>query len=132
MRGRTYARKGQQIPYAPKTIANIHGGIISPALSWAARKRDIPIEVNPCIGVILPTRPRRTVTLNQVPTGLEIGDWIAIAYEVSQLASRAQAKVPSPRTAYTIRCEERLICSSASGVRCIGTLPMRLIKRPER
>lgn len=86
MRGRTYQRQGQRVAYSPKTIANVHGGIISPALSWAARKRDIPIEVNPCVGVILPSRPGRSVTLERVPTGLEITDWITIAYLVSVLA----------------------------------------------
>ncbi|RCG30059.1 site-specific integrase [Sphaerisporangium album] len=86
MSGRTYLRKGERIPYSPKTISNVHGGVISPARSWAARQKTIPIEVNPCVGVILPERPGRTVTLEQVPTGLEIADWIAIAYQVSQLA----------------------------------------------
>ncbi|GII63293.1 hypothetical protein Skr01_33780 [Sphaerisporangium krabiense] len=86
MRGRTYSRRGERIPYSPKTISNVHGGVLSPALSWAARKASIPIEVNPCVGVILPERPGRSVTLEQVPTGLEIADWIAIGYEVSQLA----------------------------------------------
>ncbi|MBB2912678.1 integrase [Streptosporangium becharense] len=83
---RKYKRKGELVAYSPKTIANVHGGVISPALSWAARQKGVPIDTNPCVGVILPDRPGRPVPLEQVPTGLKIADWITIAYEVSQLA----------------------------------------------
>ncbi|GAA3721470.1 hypothetical protein GCM10022224_103830 [Nonomuraea antimicrobica] len=86
MRARTYERKGEKKTYSPKTIANIHGEVISPTLSWAARKKGIPIDVNPCVGVILPKQAGRTVTLDQVPTGDEIAAWIALAYKVSDLA----------------------------------------------
>ncbi|WP_431903571.1 tyrosine-type recombinase/integrase [Nonomuraea sp. bgisy101] len=76
--------RGEMVPYAPKTIHNVHGGVIAPALAYAARKG--LLEANPSIGVRLPSKPGRTVTLDQVPTGEEIAEWIACAYSVSQLA----------------------------------------------
>jgi integrase len=81
---RRYRHRGEMQPYSPKTIHNIHGGVLSPALSWAARKGHI--DASPCTGVQLPQMSKRSVTIDQVPTGREIGRWIALAYEVSQLA----------------------------------------------
>ncbi|GIH98068.1 tyrosine-type recombinase/integrase [Planobispora takensis] len=76
--------RGELAPYAPKTVHNIHGGVIAPALSYAARRG--LLDVSPSIGVQLPAKPARTVTMDQVPTGEEIAEWIALGYEVSQLA----------------------------------------------
>lgn len=81
---RRYRHRGELVPYSAKTVHNIHGGVISPALSWAARKGHV--EANPCIGVQLPPKAAHSVTIDQVPTGEEIARWIAIAYAVSPLA----------------------------------------------
>ncbi|MFF4779380.1 tyrosine-type recombinase/integrase [Microtetraspora fusca] len=84
MRGRTYAYRGQKRHYSPKTIHNVHGAVIAPALAYALRKG--LITADPCADVQLPQKPARTVSLDQVPTGEEIQQWIAIAYKASLLA----------------------------------------------
>jgi integrase len=72
-------------PYSPKTIANIHGGVICPALGFAATKRGY-LDANPAAGVEL-SRPRgRTVTPDCVPAGDELEQWITVGYSVSVLA----------------------------------------------
>lgn len=70
-------------PYSAKTIHNVHGSTISPALGRAARKG--MIEANPCAGVELPRLDLKAVSLDEVPTGDELNDWIEIGYEVSSL-----------------------------------------------
>jgi integrase len=72
-------------PYSPKTIANIHGGIIRPALGFAATKRGY-LDANPAAGVELPRRDGRTVTPDCVPAGTELEQWITIGYSVGVLA----------------------------------------------
>ena len=71
-------------PYSPKTIANIHGTVVSPVLGFAAKRGYI--DANPAAGLELPERRGHTVTLDCVPTGNEPETWIAIGYEVSALA----------------------------------------------
>jgi integrase len=83
---RTYTRNGTRTPYSAKTIHNIHGGVVSPALAWACRNRSVPITVNPCADVKLPKLRRRSVSAEQVPMGTEIATWVKLAYEVSELA----------------------------------------------
>lgn len=72
-------------PYAPKTIANIHGGVIFPALGFAATRRGY-LDANPATSVELPVRRGRTVTPDCIPVGGELEQWIAIGYSVSVLA----------------------------------------------
>lgn len=84
MRGRTYAWRGQNRHYSPKTIHNIHGSVIAPALAYAVRRGYLAF--NPCRDVQLPPLPGRSVRRDQVPTGGEIHRWIALAYQVSPLA----------------------------------------------
>ncbi|MEV4159029.1 tyrosine-type recombinase/integrase [Nonomuraea dietziae] len=76
--------RGQLVPYASKTIINIHGGVIAPTLAYATRSG--LLEANPSAWVRLPSQQGRTVTLDNVPTGHEIPEWIACAYAVDQLA----------------------------------------------
>ena len=72
-------------PYGPKTIRNIHGGIIYPALVFAATKRAY-LEANPAAGVELTPTRGRAVTPDCVPMGDELEQWITIGYSVSPLA----------------------------------------------
>ncbi|GAA2618923.1 site-specific integrase [Actinomadura fulvescens] len=72
--------------YSAKTIRNIHGSVMSPAMAFAARKYGKHVPVNPCAGVELPEVNGRSVNLDYVPTGDEIEQWIEIGYEVSELA----------------------------------------------
>ncbi|MDX3106083.1 tyrosine-type recombinase/integrase [Nonomuraea angiospora] len=84
MQGRKHWVKGELVPYSAKTIHNIHGGIISPTLAYASVKG--LIEGNPCDSVRLPDKSVRAVTRDEVPTAEEIAFWIALAYQVSELA----------------------------------------------
>jgi hypothetical protein len=72
-------------PYSPKTIANIHGGVIFPALKFAATKRPY-LDANPAAGVELTRSRGRAVTPDCVPMGDELEQWIIIGYAVSTLA----------------------------------------------
>jgi integrase len=71
-------------PYSPKTIANVHGTVVSPVLGFAAIRGYI--DANPAAGMELPERRGHTVTLDHVPTGNEPEMWITLGYEVSNLA----------------------------------------------
>lgn len=84
MSSRTYISRGDCRPYSAKTILNIHGTVIAPVMAFAVTA--LPVAVDPCIGVRLPQSERRPVTLDQVPTGEEIQQWIALAYLVSEIA----------------------------------------------
>jgi integrase len=72
-------------PYSPKTIANIHGGVIFPALAFAATERPY-LDANPAAGVELTPSRGRAVTPDRVPMGTELEKWITIGYAVSILA----------------------------------------------
>lgn len=72
-------------PYGPKTIANIHGGVIFPALAFAATKRSY-LDATPAAGIELTPSRGRAVTPDRVPMGDELEQWITIGYAVSALA----------------------------------------------
>ncbi|MEV1246911.1 hypothetical protein [Nonomuraea sp. NPDC049750] len=69
-------------PYAPKTIINIHGTVISRVFDYAID--DEYCSRQPCWQVKLPERKGRAVKAVNVITGLEIPEWIACAYEVDE------------------------------------------------
>lgn len=82
-------RKGERDEvrsYSAKTIQNVHGSVISPTLAYAVREYGQFVPTNPCASVELPERARKSVNLDQVPTGEEIGTWIECGYAVSELA----------------------------------------------
>ncbi|MFI6900244.1 tyrosine-type recombinase/integrase [Nonomuraea sp. NPDC050394] len=75
---------GKQVlkPYAPKTILNIHGTVISPVFDYAIDEEYCSRQ--PCRQVKLPERKGRAVKAVHVISGLEIPLWIECAYEVDQ------------------------------------------------
>jgi integrase len=84
MQGRRRLVKGESVLYSPKTVHNIHGGVVFPALAYAAGKG--LIGANPCAGTRLPAKTARAVTRDEVPTADEIAIWITLAYQVDELA----------------------------------------------
>ncbi|MCD9145820.1 tyrosine-type recombinase/integrase [Streptomyces albireticuli] len=68
--------------YAPKTIINIHGCVISPVFEYAVDRGYI--KSNPCRGVRLPENKGKTVKLENILEEEEAPDWIACAYGVDQ------------------------------------------------
>lgn len=79
MRAKTYGKAKKH--YSPKTIINIHGGIISPAFEFATARRGY-CGANPCRWVTLPERKGRPVKDHHVLDIDEFQDWIDCAYEV--------------------------------------------------
>ncbi|MEU4231192.1 site-specific integrase [Nonomuraea sp. NPDC026600] len=81
MREKQHGKKTLR-PYAPKTIINIHGTVVSPVFDYAIDEEYCSRQ--PCRQVKLPERKGRAVKAVNVITGLEIPEWIQCAYDVDQ------------------------------------------------